>query len=189
MFISDYLAEHIRTHTKTRNYPCQFCQYDASTSDSLAVHINAVHLKRRYHCALCARSWVTAGNVRKHLRAAHGITSDYHTLMSLRDTPDSPRVESLVPVRAVPPPRVLGSSKKNPFASTAAARHARAPGAPPSNASASTSTSASASVAIAVSASGASARESRSSVADLAAANALVSLAAPLGKRKRAAQG
>lgn len=58
---------------KGKSFPCQKCEYQATTTGNLKVHKNAKHDKIRFRCNLCSWTGSQSGMVKTHKKQKHMI--------------------------------------------------------------------------------------------------------------------
>ena len=57
-------------HQKIK-FPCDQCEYQATTWGNLKIHKDAKHLKIRYPCAHCDYSATQMSSLRRHFKSKH----------------------------------------------------------------------------------------------------------------------
>ena len=75
-YLSGSRADVLRTHKATvhegvRPYPCDLCQYSATTSGDLTKHKRAIHQGIRYACQYCEYNGKSKQFVKKHILTKH----------------------------------------------------------------------------------------------------------------------
>ena len=58
---------------KGKSFPCQTCEYQATTTGNLKVHKNAKHDKIRFRCNLCSWTGSQSGMVKTHKKQKHAV--------------------------------------------------------------------------------------------------------------------
>lgn len=70
------LRNHLKTHSKKKDYKCELCLKDFYRKDHLRDHIANIHKKKKkYKCEICKKLFFKKSNFNSHNNSCRGIKS------------------------------------------------------------------------------------------------------------------
>ena len=82
------VERHIETvHTKTKTFPCKFCDKDFKSTGGRDMHIHADHQGISFNCDICGKEFTRKGSLDRHVQGVHqeGIISTFKCSVCLTE--------------------------------------------------------------------------------------------------------
>ena len=82
------VERHVETvHTKTKTFPCKFCDKDFKSTGGRDMHIHADHRGISYNCDVCGKEFKRKGSLDRHVQGVHqeGLTSTFKCSVCLTE--------------------------------------------------------------------------------------------------------